>query len=42
MLNFCRETKRYGNKNTVELQWLEQAGNHENMFETGVVGASES
>ena len=28
--------------NTVELQWLEQLWNHENMFETGVVRANES
>ena len=27
--------------NTVELQWLEHLWNHENMFETGVVGAGE-
>ena len=27
--------------NTVELQWLEHLWNHENMFETGVVRASE-
>ena len=26
---------------TVELQWLEHLGNHENMFETGVVRANE-
>ena len=26
---------------TVELQWLEHYWNHENMFETGVVRASE-
>ena len=26
---------------TVELQWLEQLWNHENMFETGVVKANE-
>ena len=26
---------------TVELQWLEQLRNHENMFETGVVRANE-
>ena len=27
--------------NTVELQWLEDLWNHENMFETGVVRANE-
>ena len=27
--------------NTVELQWLKHLWNHENMFETGVVQASE-
>ena len=27
--------------NTVELQWLESLGNHENMFETWVVRANE-
>ena len=26
---------------TVELQWLEQLWNHENMFETGVIRANE-
>ena len=26
---------------TVDLQWLEHLGNHENMFETGVVRAKE-
>ena len=26
---------------TVELQWLEHLGNHENMFEIGVVRANE-
>ena len=29
------------NTHTVELQWLEQAWNHKNMFEAGVVRASE-
>ena len=26
---------------TAELQWLEHLGNHENMFETGIVRANE-
>ena len=33
--------KSLPNGNIVERQWLEQLGNHENMFETGVVRANE-
>ena len=34
LICFCK-------RNTVELQWLEHLGDHENMFETGVVRANE-
>ena len=33
-------SKRDAPKTTVELQWFEQLGNHENMIETGVVRAN--
>ena len=34
LICFCK-------RNTVELQWLKHLGDHENMFETGVVPANE-
>ena len=36
-----KKTVKGNNPNTVELRWLEHLLNHENMFETGVVRASE-
>ena len=43
--DFKRKTYEFlhfrGRMYTVELQWLEHLWNHENMFETGVVRASE-
>ena len=35
------DTKRKSKQNTVELRWLESLWDHENLFETAVVRASE-
>ena len=40
-VQLCTEQTENNDKDTVEVRMLEHLGNHENMFETGVVRANE-